>query len=95
MAKRKAKVANKAIKTESKSMGSLSPAKANEKATTKIQRMIIDSIKATGWSGVELHKRTGISLAMCRRLTRGDKTDMKVSTLARLLECKEIKLQLS
>ena len=90
-----AKAASDTNPKKKTSLGSLSPATPNEKATKSLQTAISKAIKDTGWSGIELHKNTGISLAMCRRLVRGDKTDMKVSTLARLIECKSINLNIA
>jgi ribosome-binding protein aMBF1 (putative translation factor) len=92
MAKKKV---NSKPEKKRRSPGSLSPAVPDDRATEKLQKAVGDAVKRTGWSGSRLHKETGISLAMCRRMVRGDKTDMKVSTLARLLECKGIGLKIT
>lgn len=79
----------------SASAGSLSPAVPNEEATNELLKRIHRAIKRSKMTGSELHLETGISLAMSRRLVRGDRTDMKLSTLARLMVSKKIDLTLA
>ena len=94
---RKEKMATTAKRKPKKktSPGSVSKAVADDSATNKLQDLVLGQIKKAKLSGVQLHRETGISLAMSRRLTRGDKTDMKVSTLARLIKSPKIGLKIA